>query len=77
MQLVLVNVVELIGVFPIEVMGSIPGQGTRLGCRFGSQLGCQEEATDRHFSLPLMFLSLSPCPLKSGSTSVGEVKINK
>ena len=33
--------------------GSIPGQGTYLGCRFDSQLGCIWEATNWCFSLSL------------------------
>ena len=58
-------------------MGSIPGQGTCLGCRFGSQSGCIEAATDQCFSLTSIFLSLSSLSLKSVSMSLGEEKENK
>ena len=43
----------------LKVTGSIPGQGTYLGCKFDPQSGCIWEATNRYFSLTLMFLSLS------------------
>ena len=43
-----------------KAAGSIPGQGTYLGCRFGSQSGHVWEATDPRFSLTSMFLFLSP-----------------
>ena len=41
-----------------KVEGSIPGEGTSLGCRFGPWSGRVWEATDRCFSLALMCLSL-------------------
>ena len=43
---------------PEKVEGSIPGQGTYLGCSFDPQLGLEQEATDPCFSLTSMFLSL-------------------
>ena len=49
-----------------KVAGSIPGQGTCLGCRFGPRSGRIQEATDPCFSLTSVFLSLSlsvPSPL--------------
>ena len=46
-----------------KVAGSIPGQGTYLGCEFDPWLGCLWEATDQCFSLTSMFLSLSLSPL--------------
>ena len=54
-------------------MASISGQGTCLGCIFGSQSGCE------HFSLMSMFLSLfisHPLSLKSISMFSGEDKKN-
>ena len=38
----------------------VPGQGTRLACRFGSRAGHEQEVTGRCFSLTSTFLSLSP-----------------
>ena len=32
--------------YTMKVVGSIPGQGTYLGCGFKPQLGCEQEATD-------------------------------
>ena len=46
--------------------GSIPGQGTYLGCVFDPPQGYVQEATDRCSSLTSIFLSLSfslPPPL--------------
>ena len=49
----------------LNVTGSISGQGTCLGCRFGPQLGLVQDVTDLmflssiHVSLPLSF----PFPL--------------
>ena len=42
-----------------KVAGSIPGQGTCLGCGPGPQLGGVPEAADPCFSRILMLLSLS------------------
>ena len=42
-----------------KVVGSIPGQGTYLGYRFGPQLGCVWETIYGCFSLTLMSLSVS------------------
>ena len=41
-----------------KVVGSIPGQGTYLGCRSYIRLGYMQEATNWYFSLTLMFLFL-------------------
>ena len=43
-----------------NLAGSIPGQGTCLGCRLGPQSERVWEATDKCFSLTSIFLSLSP-----------------
>ena len=43
-----------------KVMGSIPCQGTCLGCRFGPWLGYLWEATNQCFSHQSFFSSLSP-----------------
>ena len=54
-----------------NVAGSIPHQGTYLGCRFGPLLGHGQEATDWCFSSPLW----SPFPsLKSISMTSGKDK---
>ena len=45
--------------------GSIPSQGTCLGCGFSPQSGHVQEATDQCFSLTSMFLSLSLPPFPS------------
>ena len=42
-----------------KTTGSIPSQGTCLGCRFGPKQGCVPEATDLSLSLSIS-LSLSP-----------------
>ena len=42
-----------------KVVGSMPGQGTHLGCRFSPRSGYIQEATDQCFSLMLMFSFLS------------------
>ena len=50
----------------LSVTGSILVWDICLGCGFGPWLGCVQEATDRCFSLTLMFLPLSfslPSPL--------------
>ena len=49
-----------------EIAVWIPGQGTRLGCGPGPQLGPKQEATDPRISRTLMLFSLSfslPYPL--------------
>ena len=49
-----------------QVAGSIPGQGTCLGCRPGPHLGACERQLDQCFSPSSMFLSLLfslPSPL--------------
>ena len=46
-----------------KVAGSIPSQGTHLGCRFDPPLGCVWEATNGCFSLTSKFLSLPPYSL--------------
>ena len=55
-----------------KIAGSVPGQGTCLGCRFGPQLGSLWEAADRCFSRTSMFLSflslLSKIKNKSGTS---------
>ena len=56
-----------------KVTGSIPGQGTCLGCGFSPQSGCIQEATDCYFCLTLMFLSLS---LFSPLSKKQKIKIN-
>ena len=52
---------------PQNVVGSIPCQGTHLGCRFDPPSRCIQEATGQCFSLTSMFLSL-----KSINVSLGE-----
>ena len=49
------GVAQLFGHHPAnqKVTGSIPGQGTCRGCRFGPHSGCVQEATDQCFSLSL------------------------
>ena len=49
-----------------KVTGSIPSQGTCLGCRPGPPVGGMQEAIDRCVSCTLMILSL-PSPLKKKS----------
>ena len=48
-----------------KVASSITGQGTHLGCRFGTKLGRVWEAISWCFFLTMMFLSLSFAPLPS------------
>ena len=48
---------------PWKVVGSVPSQGTYLGCRFEPRLGHMEEAMDRCFSL-LPTLPPSPKPME-------------
>ena len=62
-----------------KVAGSIPGQGTYLGCGFDLRSGRVWEATDRCFSITSTFLSLClslsfslPLSLKSISMSSDE-----
>ena len=43
-----------------KVVGSIPGQGTCLGCGDHPQSGHMQRATDRCFSLTSVFFSLPP-----------------
>ena len=47
-SLALISVAQLIGhhLTKQKVAGSIPGQGTCLGCEFSPQSGCIQEATD-------------------------------
>ena len=56
--------VQLVGVSSLhqKAAGSIPGQGTYLGCRFDPRWRCVQEATDQCFSLISMFLSLLSFP---------------
>ena len=62
---------RLVGVLSMHQMavGSIPCQGTYLGCRCDPQSGYVQEATDQHFSLshPLTL----PLSLKSINISLG------
>ena len=57
-------VAQLAGPRPTKrrVAGSIPGQGTRLGCGLGPWLGHMLETTSWCFSLASTFLSLSLSP---------------
>ena len=57
----LASVAQLVGhqTAKQKVAGSIPSQGTGLGCGFIPRSGCARETTDRHFCLTSMFLSLS------------------
>ena len=66
------GVAQLSGHGPAKqnVPGLIPSQGTRLGCRFGSWLGCMREATDLCFSVTSVF-----SPSLSSSLSLS-LKIN-
>ena len=57
-----------------KVVGLIPGQGTCLDCGFGPWSG--HIRGNQIMFLTSMFLSLSPFPLKSISTSLGEGKKN-
>ena len=52
-----------------KVVGSIPGQGTYLGCGFHPHSGHIQEATNQCFFLPL-FLSLSLSPLLFSQRSI-------
>ena len=63
----LTSVARLVGLHPTKqrITSSISSQDTCLGCRFSSQLGNMEKATDRCFSLMLMSLSLSLPPFFS------------
>ena len=49
-----------------KVVCSIPSPGTYLGCGFDPQSGCVQGATDRCFSLTLMFLSLKSINISFG-----------
>ena len=80
----LVSVAQLIGVLPCnqKVVGSIPSEGTCLGCRFGAWSGYTQEATNHqsmflshiYFSLFLPSFPISP----SLSSSLPHLsKINK
>ena len=61
MVIALTGVAQLVWHCPAKpnVAGSIPGQGTCLGCGFNPQLEHIQEATDPCLSLSSMFLSLS------------------
>ena len=49
-----------------EAAGSMPGQVTYIGCGFNPWLGCGQEATNKCFSLTLMYVFLFlPLPLSS------------
>ena len=72
----------LASVAHMKVEGSIPGQGTCLGCRCGPWLGGMGEAANQCFSLTSTFLSLSfssfiPLSLRSISMTSGAEKIDK
>ena len=56
-QPALAAVAQLVGCHPVKqkFASSIPSQGTYLGCGPGPQLGCEQEATNKCFSLTLMF----------------------
>ena len=56
-----------------NVAGSIPGQGTYLGCGFNSQSGCLWETINQCSSLTLMSLSLSPSLSLSLSASLSKL----
>ena len=59
-SLVLTGVAQLVGHHPSKrkVTGSIPCQGTCLGCGFGPRSGHIGEASDSDFFLTPLFLSL-------------------
>ena len=58
----LIGVAQLVEHYPAKqkVTSLIPGQGMYLGCTFGPQSVHVREATDRCFSHPCFFPSLSP-----------------
>ena len=59
-----------------KIMGSIPSQGTCVGCVFGPWSGCVPGAANQSCALTFMFLSLClpPFSVKSISVSSGENK---
>ena len=61
----LASVAQLVGALSCggKVVGSVPSQGTSLGCKFDSQSGRMQEATSRCFSLMSMFFLPSSLPL--------------
>ena len=68
---VLTDVAQLVGCNPTEqnVTGSIPSQGTSLGCGFSPQRWCWQEAPDPCFSYTCFCSSPPSLPLS--------LKINK
>ena len=79
----LAGMAQLVGV-PFcawKVVGSIPSQGTFLGCRFGpSDLMCQRQPINISVSHRCLYPSISPSlppSLKSMSMSLGEEKNKK
>ena len=61
----LASMAQLVGALSCggKVVGSVPSQGTSLGCKFDSQSGHMQEATSRCFSLISMFFLPSSLPL--------------
>ena len=55
-----------------KVTGSIPGQGTYLGCGFDPRLGCMWEATYRYFSHQCFSLFLPSSLCKISKLSLDE-----
>ena len=51
-----------------KAAGSIPDQGTNLGCGFNTYWGRIQDALDRCFSLTLMFVSLSRSKVNENHT---------
>ena len=72
----LASVTQIVGnVIPVDgnVTGSIPIQGTCLGCRFGPWSVSIREVTNQYFSFTSMFLSL-PSPLSKIKEHVLRIK---
>lgn len=64
-------VAQLVGAsfYTSKVYGSIPSQGTHVGCRFHPRSGCIPEATNGYFSLASMLLPPPTPPPPASSLS--------